>query len=266
MSRRAAGALTAVGALLLGLSLVGLFPMLREGLAARELRQRFTVERMPVDEGPGGGDAAPLTVWGPTMGTFRCDGRTVLVGELPPERIRTAAFVLQDHETGERRCGLVYQLPSAPGVASPDPSSATDPRGSGAPAGGQEGWTASSIGRVLAEEIMGRPPEWMRRLRFGMVSQPAGGGPLEQREVTYEERRDVPGDVWLVNLVAPTAVGIHNQSLSYWPPLILPLTYPFASVVAGALLTFVGLLGLTPGRAPEVGAARSSRVMPPSGP
>lgn len=243
--------LAALGAALLALSLVGLVPMIREELAVRAARSRFSVERLTAVEEEGDTVAfrcgsstitlsdvpsAPDTgaAPGPRIATVRIDGTPVSTTEPVPVAAgaegadrywsRVVPVRWRDRRAGESRCGVLYGLP-------PDTAAIRRARADR---------SRTVIGFYL-ESVRGVPGAWVHGLRFGLLhwSEPEN---LQHDTYEYADWRSDALGTLLVNLLRGP-VGIRNQTLSYWPSLYFPFLYPFGFALVGIAAVGAGFAG-----------------------
>ncbi|MDX1675515.1 MAG: hypothetical protein R3314_12030 [Longimicrobiales bacterium] len=250
MTRGVATGLAVAGGLLLAFGSVGLLPMLEEGVALRSAADRFELER---PTGSAVGDSAvayecagtrillsddavvgaPAGAARPRSVTVRVADTTITASPVDLHRDRTGPnrywsrvvpFRWRELETGASECGIVYRLP-------PDTSGIARAR-------------VDSRRVPILDDIRGVRPAWQHGLRFRVLAWEAGEpGSIRARDLGYDDWREDPYGVYVANLLGGAAIGLRNQSLSYWPSYLFPLTYPLGLSLLGLVLLVVGLAG-----------------------
>lgn len=254
MTRGTATGLVVAGCLLLAFTSVGLLPILEEALAAWSARARFELDR---PAGAALGDSAVAYECAGTRIVLSDDGPvdraladtvrrriTVGVGDTTlttvpvaihgdragPNRYwnRVVPFRWTVRATGASKCGVVHRLPS-------DTAAVARAR-------------SDSRRFPLLDGIRGVRPARQHGIRFRVLAWPAGEpGSLRTRDLGYDDWSDDPYGVYVANLLGGI-IGLRNQSLSYWPTYLFPVTYPLGLSLLGLVLLVAGLAGRVRGR------------------
>ena len=259
--RGVATGLTVAGGITLAIAAVGLLPMIQETRAVRAADARFELERLEgrgvASHGVAGGGREGA---GPERVRYVCVGTPVVLGDRAPERPsvrdpnarvvtvqvgdtvfstrplrihtdrsgpnrywnRVVPFRWTARATGAVECGVVYRLPA-------DTAAIARAR--------------ASRETSFVDAIRGVRPAWQHGLRFRTVTWQPGEDPEPGVEdFGYADWRGDPYGVYLANLLGGP-VGLRNQSLSYWPSLIIPIVYPLGAALLGLVLLVAGLIG-----------------------
>lgn len=262
------------GGLLLALSLVGLLPMIREGIAVRAARVSFDMERLD-----------PLSA-DEDEATFRCGGTSVVLRKRPspgpssetglepgtspetgpsPEPIERSSVDIQVGDTllttavpvalnRGAGSGSWYWNRIVPfrwmnrarsesecGIAYRLPSDTAAIRRM------REDRPATARGSLL-ESVRGARGSYMYGWRFRVVRWQEGDDAVTERDFAYADWDGDPYGTLVLGLLG-SPVGIKNQSLSYWPSLLWPVLYPLGVGLLGAVLLVAGLIGRRRSRA-----------------